>query len=262
MQWILLALDSPGLLQSHNAILWGREESAKKQDMEINFPSQKLLLECLDEVWGAQSGADILLFQDDLFQRIRRLETLLEGDEAEVTHGFLEDRRELVWDVPSAYAKIWVQLEEEGKGLSLEALDILEDAICTWAEETIPDELAFFDAALETGHLDAVWADRAKVLLCSGRRLRRPVSTADGPIATTTAVNETINSEPAVVTAAVPSITTNGPSEHIAVHQDTEIVIPEPQPHNRFTRRRITNLLTPSNARRRIRRTRKSHHTQ
>lgn len=208
--------------------------------MEINFPSQKLLLECLDEVWGAQSGADILLFQDDLFQRIRRLETLLEGDEAEVTHGFLEDRRGLVWDVPPAYAKIWAQLEEEGRAASLEALDVLEDAICTWAEETIPDELAFFDAALETGHLDAVWADRAKVLLFSGLQRKR-APTADSP---------------------APDVADDGSKPSMAVEQDREIVIPEPQLHNRFTRRRITNLLTPSNARRRIRRTRKSHHTQ
>lgn len=225
--------------------------------MEINFPYQKLLLECLDEVWDAQSGADILLFQDDLFRRIRRLETLLEGDEVEVTHGFLEDRRGLVWDVPTAYAKIWVQLEEEGKGLSLEALDILEDAICTWAEETIPDELAFFDAALETGHLDTVWADRAKVLLCSGRQRRVP--TANGPSGPNG--SEAVHQDREAVPTA-PVASESSTTAPIIVNQDTEIVIPEPQPHNRFTRRRITNLLTPSNARRRIRRTRKSHHTQ
>ena len=87
--------------------------------MEIHFPSQKLLLEYLDEVWGQQSGADILLFQDDLFRRIRRLETLLEGDDNDVTQGFLGDLHGLVWNVPATYAKIWAQLEEEGKGLSL-----------------------------------------------------------------------------------------------------------------------------------------------
>lgn len=212
--------------------------------MEIDFPSQRLLLECLAEVWEQQTGADILLFQDDLFRRIRRLETLLEGDEAEITHGFLEDRRGLVWDVPAPYAKIWTQIEKEGRTASLESLDILEDSICTWAEDTIPDELAFFDAALETGHLDGVWADRAKVLLCSGRQRRQePEVPAPEP----------------VVPISEPEVPTPEPEVPIAT---TAIVIPEPQHHNRFTRRRITNILTPSNARRRIRRTRKSHHIQ
>ena len=76
----------------------------------------------------------------------------------DVINGFLEDCRGLVWSVPEAYAAVWAQIETEAKELTLESLDMLEDCICNWAEEAIPDELAFFDAALETGHLDAVQA--------------------------------------------------------------------------------------------------------
>lgn len=213
------------------------------------FPSQRRLLECLDEVWSEQTGANILLFQDDLFRRIRQLEALLEGD-CEVTHGFLEDCRGLVWAAPAAYAALWAQIEAEAKELTLESLDILEDCICNWAEEAIPDELAFFDAALETGHLDAVWTDRANVLLFSGLRPKRPEANAAAMADTEPAVikDPEPQSQPLTVQeVAVPMATPN------------EIVIPEPRAETRFTRRRVTNLLTPSQARRRVRRTRKSH---
>lgn len=209
------------------------------------FPSQRRLLECLDEVWSEQTGANILLFQDDLFRRIRQLEALLEGD-CEVTHGFLEDCRGLVWAAPAAYAALWAQIEAEAKELTLESLDILEDCICNWAEEAIPDELAFFDAALETGHLDAVWTDRANVLLFSGLRPKRPIAT--NATVDATAVPKS-DPEPQSQEAAAPA----------PVTASNEIVIPEPRAETRFTRRRVTNLLTPSQARRRVRRTRKSH---
>lgn len=205
----------------------------------LEFPSQGRLLECLDEVWSEQTGANILLFQDDLFRRIRQLEALLEDDH-DVTHGFLEDCYGLEWIAPATYAAAWAQIEAEAKELTLESLDVLEDCICNWAEEAIPDELAFFDAALATGHLDAVWTDRANVLLFSGLRPKRV--TASAPVSEP-------QPEPESVQEAAPA---PAPTSH-------EIVIPEPRMETRFTRRRVTNLLTPSQARRRVRRTRKSH---
>ncbi len=115
------------------------------------------------DIWPTLRGADILLFQNDLFYKIRQLETKCEGGSA---RGFLPAVFEELHSVPSwrgteEYESAWntlIGLCNEGV---LEQLDVFEEHVCDWIEDMIPEDLNFFTAALDQGILNAEWLEVA-----------------------------------------------------------------------------------------------------
>lgn len=111
------------------------------------------------DIWPTLRGADILLFQNDLFYKIRQLETKCEGGSA---RGFLPAAFEELHSVPSwtggeEYEAAWNELIGLcGDGV-LEQLDVFEEHVCDWIEDMIPEDLNFFSAALDQGILNAEW---------------------------------------------------------------------------------------------------------
>jgi hypothetical protein len=130
--------------------------------MEL-YASQTQLLECLRDIWPSQKGLASLLFQNDLFWRLRRIEIKVEGGDPEDAVGFLPDDYPK-WTSTAEYESIWSKIESEAALDVTEPLDVLEDAVCGWAEDMIPDSCAFFDAALDTGCLDEKWLHAAEML--------------------------------------------------------------------------------------------------
>ena len=111
------------------------------------------------DIWPTLRGADILLFQNDLFCKIRQLETKCEGGSA---RGFLPAAFEELHSVPSwtggeEYESAWNELIGLCNVSVLEQLDIFEEHVCDWIEDMIPEELNFFSAALEQGILNVDW---------------------------------------------------------------------------------------------------------
>ena len=111
------------------------------------YVSQTQLLECLRDIWPSQKGLASLLFQDDLFCRIRRLEIITEGGDPEDAIGFLPDDFPK-WTSVGDYESIWLALESEAAMDATGPLDVFEDAVCSWVEDMIPESCAFFEAAL------------------------------------------------------------------------------------------------------------------
>lgn len=190
------------------------------------YESQTQLLECLRDIWPAQKGLAALLFQDDLFRRLRRLEIITEGGDVEDAIGFLPDDFPKWSGATEEYEGLWVHLESDAAFNLDEPLDVLEDAVCGWVEDMIPENCAFFEAALDTGYLDEKWLHAAQMLLALDEK-----ETA------------TLQQEPVIASVTI---------EPIA----TIVLSPEPRPRLPTRRlRRAGRPLTPS-------RRRKAHHTR
>jgi hypothetical protein len=203
------------------------------------YESQTRLLECLRDIWPAQKGLAALLFQDDLFLHLRRLEVKTEGGDAEDAMGFLPEGFPEWSGGTEEYAQIWAALEKEAILDANETLDALEDAVCGWVEDMIPENCAFFEAALDNGYLDEKWLHAAQMLLA----LEQPKAEEE-PV-----------KEPVAVqleeTAPIASVTI----EPIVA---TLVLAPEPRPRLPTRRlRRAGRPLTPS-LRRKARHTRRN----
>ena len=116
-------------------------------------------LDAVRDLWPTIKGIDILLFQNDLFYKIRQLEVKVEG--LGTARGFLPasfaDIVKLadvdVWSSGNEeYEKAWTELIENAQPGSEESLDAFEDDICGWVQDMIPVEYNFFTAALDKGH--------------------------------------------------------------------------------------------------------------
>ncbi len=201
------------------------------------YVSQTQLLECLRDIWPQQKGLDALLFQDDLFCRLRRLEAIVESAEAEVA-GFLPDYFPEWAGATPEYDNAWASIESETKVGEVEALDTLEDEVCAWCEDMIPESIAFFDAALDTGMLDERWLQVAEALLAAQQPIRVEVE-EDAPLE---------SAAPTTEQEATPSTAT-------ALE-----LVPEPVRARPTRRRRIGLPLTPSRVRRIVRTTRRHIH--
>jgi hypothetical protein len=132
------------------------------------------------DIWPALRGADILLFQNDLFYKIRQLETKCEGGSA---RGFLPAAFEELHSVPSwtgseEYEAAWNTLIGLCDDTVLEQLDVFEEHVCDWIEDMIPEELNFFTAALEQGILNVEWLEVAAEQLRK-RPLEQPGAVID-----------------------------------------------------------------------------------
>lgn len=138
------------------------------------YENHDLVLDAVRDIWPTIKGVDILLFQNDLFYKIRQLEVKVEG--LGTARGFLPASfSEMVNDLKinidswnsgnEDYDKSWALLLEEvsASAESEEALDEFEDDICGWVQDMIPEEYNFFMAALDEGTLNAEWLGRAQV---------------------------------------------------------------------------------------------------
>ncbi len=205
------------------------------------YESQTRLLECLRDIWPAQKGLAALLFQDDLFLHLRRLEIITEGGDAEDAMGFLPEGFP-EWTGNAEYAKIWAALESEAALDANEPLDALEDAVCGWVEDMIPENCAFFEAALDTGYLDEKWLHAAQMLLALEGGSKEPEKEPE----TKVQLEETPAPAPIASVTIEPIVPT------------PLILAPEPRPRLPTRRlRRAGRPLTPS-LRRKARRTRRN----
>jgi hypothetical protein len=144
------------------------------------------ILDLLRDIWPQISGANILWFQNDIFYKLRLLETKAgcEGRAAGFLPAsfwnFLDNavdneawKSGLVW--AADYDRVWNALFAEmepsadGTGIDpdslLEAVDELEEDVCGWIQDMIPADYNFFIAALDEGILNAEWLDKAQLFL-------------------------------------------------------------------------------------------------
>ncbi len=139
-------------------------------DAELFDKTAERVEDEIRDIWPSLKGADILLFQNDLFYKIRQLETKCEGGTA---RGFLPAAFEELHSVPDwsggeVYEGAWAELIELCKPEVLAELDVFEEYVCDWIEDMIPAELNFFEAALEQGVLNAEWLEKAAEQLQKG----------------------------------------------------------------------------------------------
>jgi len=127
-------------------------------------------LDAVRDLWPTIKGIDILLFQNDLFYKIRQLEVKVEGLGS--ARGFLPASfAQMIglqnidnWSSGSeSYDKVWADLIESATPETEEALDIFEDEICGWVQDMIPEDYNYFMAALDEGTLNAEWLGRAQM---------------------------------------------------------------------------------------------------
>ncbi len=127
------------------------------------------VLDAVRDLWPTIKGIDILLFQNDLFFKIRQLEVKVEGIGS--PRGFLPASfAQMIncqdiddWNSPSEnYNKVWADLIAEATKDSEESLDAFEEDICGWVQDMIPEDYNFFLAALDEGTLNAEWLGRAQ----------------------------------------------------------------------------------------------------
>ncbi len=133
------------------------------------------LIEQLRDMWPSQKGLAALLFQNDLFRRLRRIEEIAEGNDGEA-HGFLPD------DWPDfkgdeAYESIWAAIDAACGPDTWAFVDATEDVVVQWCTDMIPEKISFFAAALETGALDEDWLEKAELL----REIEAPRTTVSEP---------------------------------------------------------------------------------
>ncbi len=201
------------------------------------FDNHDEIMELLRDIWPQMKGANILWFQNDLFRRLRVLETRVEG--VGTARGFLPDSffdlmttETAAWCPDSNYEKVWDALVGECNGPDdEEALDAFEDDVCGWVEDMIPADFNFFMAALDEGTLNAEWLGKAQLLLDRAKtETKESVETS-----------EELTEVPVVAA------------------EDTSVKKQEVhKPSNSLTRRRLVGLpLTPSRMRRKIRTTRR-----
>lgn len=128
------------------------------------------VLDAIRDLWPQLKGINILLFQNDLFRRIRQLEVKVEGLGS--ARGFLPasfaDMVKLenidTWiSGNEEYEKSWTKLIDSAGPETEDELDPFEDDVCGWVQDMIPVEYNFFTAALDEGTLNAEWLGRAQM---------------------------------------------------------------------------------------------------
>ncbi len=143
--------------------------SVSSNDIEL-YPLHDSVLDAVRDLWPTLRGINILLFQNDLFRRIRQLEVKVEA--LGTARGFLPASfAEMVklndvdvWNSGNPeYDKIWSELIDGAAPGSEDALDAFEDDICGWVQDMIPTDYNFFGAALDEGTLNAEWLSRAQI---------------------------------------------------------------------------------------------------
>lgn len=149
--------------------------SVSSNDTDL-YENHDDVLDAVRDLWPQLKGINILLFQNDLFRRIRQLEVKVEG--LGVARGFLPasfaemscapvdalSKDIDVWTsgVPE-YENAWSKLIENAGPGSEDALDAFEDDICGWVQDMIPADYNFFTASLDEGTLNAEWLGRAQM---------------------------------------------------------------------------------------------------
>jgi len=127
------------------------------------------LIEAIRDTWPKQKGLDALLFQNDLFYRLKNLEDIAGGGggPGEVyPSGFLPGN----WcadyrpTIDEAYVAAWKAVDAACEAEGWLFVDATEDLVVNWCGDMIPDRIAFFEAALETGALDDEWMEKAELL--------------------------------------------------------------------------------------------------
>lgn len=150
------------------------------------------LLAVLRDTWPQQKGLASLLFQDDLFRHLRRLEALAEGKQVSLIEGFLPDEFPL-FDGDEDYKDVWARIEACVELEGWEFVDKTEDVVCEWCEDMIPEKIAFFSAALESGSLDDAWLAKAEILL---EAEQVPAASAQEPLKVEESAEQIIALEP------------------------------------------------------------------
>jgi hypothetical protein len=140
------------------------------------------------DIWPTLRGADILLFQNDLFYKIRQLETKCEGGSARgfLPASFIDLHLVPNWTGGEQYESAWNELIGSCNEAVLEQLDVFEEHVCDWIEDMIPEELNFFTAALDQGILNAEWLEVA------AEQLKKPVAVPDAVSRTTNEISGTL----------------------------------------------------------------------
>lgn len=145
-------------------------ESSVESSESVMYELHDDVLDAVRDLWPTIKGIDILLFQNDLFLKIRQLEVAVENLGA--PRGFLPASfAEMIglsnideWKSGSdSYDKVWADLISSAATSSEEALDVFEEDICGWVEDMIPADYNFFMAALDEGTLNADWLSRAQI---------------------------------------------------------------------------------------------------
>lgn len=199
---------------------------------------QATLIETLRDIWPLQKGLDALLFQNDLFYRLKRLEDIAEGVDNGST-GFLSGDS---WDMYSpsaeethtftggrdAYLKVWTSIDAACGAGDWTFVDSTEDLVVAWCTDMIPERIAFFEAALESGSLDDAWMEKAELLREAHEPVKEETDVPEKPLENPVSVPEPV------------------PEPVIAL-----------RPKSHPTRRRHERLFTPTRARPRVRNTRR-----
>ncbi len=187
---------------------------------------QATLIEMLRDIWPHQKGLDALLFQNDLFYRLKRLEEIAESGSTEPS-GFLPGDD---WGVFTTgrdeYLKVWKSIDEACEHEDWTFVDSTEDLVVAWCVDMIPERISFFEAALETGTLDDAWLEKAELL-----------RDAHAPVIAEVEPEKACETEEKPLEVAEPIITLR----------------PKSQP----TRRRHDRPFTPTRAKPRVRNTRR-----
>ena len=203
------------------------------------------LIEALRDTWPAQKGLDALLFQNDLFYRLKNLEDIAEGGGGPGSvypSGFLHGGWPSFKGGRDQYLKVWNSIDAACIPGDWTFVDATEDLVVAWCEDMIPERIAFFSAALETGSLDVEWMEKAELLREAHGPEEKPLESAA----------ESTNAE-----------STNAESTNAeSTNAETTIVIPaEPvialRPPSHPTRRRHDRPFTPTRAKPRVRNTRR-----
>jgi hypothetical protein len=126
------------------------------------------LIEAIRDTWPKQKGLDALLFQNDLFYRLKNLEDIAGGSGPGEVYpsGFLPGN----WcadyrpTIDEAYLAAWMAVDAACEVEGWIFVDATEDLVVNWCGDMIPDRIAFFEAALDTGALDDEWMEKAELL--------------------------------------------------------------------------------------------------
>jgi hypothetical protein len=152
------------------------------------------VLDAIRDLWPTLKGINILLFQNDLFKRIRQLEVKVEG--LGTARGFLPasfgqmvQNASQISDIDGwksgnkEYDDTWSKLMENAIPGTEDALDVFEDDICGWVQDMIPTDYNFFTAALDEGTLNAEWLGRAQVFFEKAAADAAKIEVAEVPAA-------------------------------------------------------------------------------
>jgi hypothetical protein len=135
------------------------------------------LIEAIRDTWPNQKGLDALLFQNDLFYRLKNLEDIAGGSGDADVSGFLVGDNWPKFNGGEVYDAAWAAINEACEPEAWTFVDATEDLVVNWCGDMIPDRIAFFEAALETGALDDEWTEKAELL----REAACPAGAAPAP---------------------------------------------------------------------------------